>query len=315
MDMAADQAIRAAAFAFLDAHRSRYGDAVPWSTLQQGFTFDGRRVPLIAQQGIFKPAVLDLPLSIRTTAPEEGKPLPYEDGMGPDGLLRYRYRGTDPGHYQNVWLRSAMQKHAALVYLFGIIEGQYLPVYPVYIVGDEPRELAFRVAVDDRRLALRAVPAAANTLAEPSIADARESELQRNYATRVTMQRLHQETFRQRVLRAYREQCAICRLKHTELLDAAHILPDGHARGEPIVANGLALCRLHHAAFDRYVIGIRPDLVIEVRSDVLQEKDGPMLRYGLQAISGQRLLVPRAAHQQPREEFLEERYALFRKTA
>src|SRR5271166_4423007 len=104
MDLAADQAIRAAAFAFLDEQRGRHGDALPWSTLLKGFTFDGRRVPLIAQQGIFKPAVLDLPLSIRTTAPEEGKPLPYEDGIGPDGLLRYRYRGTDPGHYQNVWL-------------------------------------------------------------------------------------------------------------------------------------------------------------------------------------------------------------------
>jgi putative restriction endonuclease len=65
----------------------------------------------------------------------------------------------------------------------------------------------------------------------------------------------------------------------------------------------------------RYVIGIRPDLVIDVRSDVLEEKDGPMLRYGLQAISGQRILVPGAARERPREEFLEERFALFRKMA
>jgi putative restriction endonuclease len=112
MDRAADQAIRVAAFAFLDEQRSRHGDALPWSTLLKGLTFDGRRVPLISQQGIFKPAILDLPLSIRTTAPEEGKPPPYEDGMGPDGLLRYRYRGTDPGHYQNEWLRRAMQEQA-----------------------------------------------------------------------------------------------------------------------------------------------------------------------------------------------------------
>ncbi|MGH7436486.1 MAG: HNH endonuclease, partial [Polyangiaceae bacterium] len=93
------------------------------------------------------------------------------------------------------------------------------------------------------------------------------------------------------------------------------ILPDGHPLGNPIVPNGLALCRLHHAAFDRYVIGIRPDLIIEVRADILEERDGPMLRYGLQEISGQRLLVPGAARERPRAEFLEERYALFRKTA
>jgi hypothetical protein len=73
MESAADQAIRAAAFAFLDGLRGRLGDALPWAALLQGFTFHGRRVPLISQQGIFKPAVFDLPLNIRTTAPEEGK--------------------------------------------------------------------------------------------------------------------------------------------------------------------------------------------------------------------------------------------------
>jgi len=314
MDLAADHTIRMAAFAFLDAQRARHGDALPWSTLLQGFTFDGRRVPLISQQGIFKPAVIDLPLSIRTTPPEEGKPPPYEDGMGADGLLRYRYRGTDAAHYQNVWLRRAMQQRAPLVYLFGVIEGQYLPVYPVYVVGDDAPALAFRVAIDDRASLAQRVHAA-NTLAEMTAAKQHELELKRNYVTRVTLQRLHQETFRQRVLRAYRARCAICRLRHAELLEAAHILPDGHPRGEPIVPNGLALCRLHHAAFDRYVIGIRPDLVIEVRADVLEEHDGPMLRYGLQEISGQRLLVPGAARERPREEFLEERYALFRTNA
>jgi putative restriction endonuclease len=315
MELDADRAIRASAFSFLDDQRARHGDAVPWSVLHAGFTFSGRRVPLIAQQGIFKPAVLDLPLTIRTTAPEEGKAPPYEDGMGPDGLLRYRYRGTDPAHYQNVWLRRAMQLHVPLVYLFGVVEGQYLPAYPVYIVRDDPRLLTFHVAVDDRALAARDVAASASSLAESPPYEEHEQELRRNYVTRVTLHRLHQETFRQRVLRAYRARCAICRLKHTELLEAAHILPDGHPRGEPIVPNGLALCRLHHAAFDRYIIGIRADLVIEVRRDVLEEHDGPMLRFGLQEIDGQRLLIPNAARQRPREEFLDERYALFKKTA
>ena len=70
---------------------------------------------------------------------------------------------------------------------------------------------------------------------------------------------------------------------------------------------------MHHAAFDRYVIGIRPDVVIEVRSHVIKERDGPMLLHGLKAISGQRLLVPGAVGQRRRAKFLEERYALFRK--
>jgi hypothetical protein len=29
--------------------------------------------------------------------------------------------------------------------------------------------------------------------------------------------------------------------------------------------NGLSLCKIHHAAFDRGIIGIRPNYVIEIR--------------------------------------------------
>ena len=177
-----DAAIRLAAFTFLDAQRARHGDAVPWSVLHQGFTYDGRRVPLVSQQGIFKPAVLDLPLSIRTTAPQEGKPPPYEDGMGPDGLLGYRYRGTDPAHYQNIWMRSAMQQHVPLVYLYGVIEGQYVPAYPVFIVDDDPKTLTFRVAVEDRTLRLSDELTTASSLAETP----REQEVRRAYATRLS---------------------------------------------------------------------------------------------------------------------------------
>jgi hypothetical protein len=82
MDLDADCVIRAAAFTFPDERRAGHDDALPWSALHAGFILAGARVPLIAQQGIFKLAILDLPLSNRTAAPEEGKP-PCEDGMGP----------------------------------------------------------------------------------------------------------------------------------------------------------------------------------------------------------------------------------------
>jgi putative restriction endonuclease len=121
--------------------------------------------------------------------------------------------------------------------------------------------------------------------------------------------------FRERVLRAYRERCAICRLRHEQLLDAAHILPDTHPKGEPVVPNGLALCKLHHAAFDRNFLGIRPDLVVMVRPDLLKEPDGPMLRHGLQEFHEARIQVPGQRALQPNREFLEERYAMFKGAA
>jgi putative restriction endonuclease len=118
-----DTFVRAAAFAFLDEQTTLHGDVLPWSTLVAGFTLDGQRIPLVSQPGIFKPAVLaDIPLTIRTTPEDPRKPRPYDDGMGSDGFLFYKYRGTDPQHRDNVGLRLAMQRQVPLIYLFGVAE-------------------------------------------------------------------------------------------------------------------------------------------------------------------------------------------------
>jgi putative restriction endonuclease len=303
-DVSLDQAVRLAAFSFLREATERLGDVLPWSMLTAGFLFEGERVCLIGQHGIWKPRILPrMPLSITTAPVSPGRKAPYDDRLDSEGLLSYHYRGTNPDHHDNVGLRMAMASRVPLIYMFGVVEGFYMPAWPVYIVGERLSEMAFRVAVDTRLVATREMPA------EPAdIADGR-----RSYVTRVTLQRLHQATFRERVLRAYRGHCAICRLRHVELLDAAHILPDGHPRGEAVIPNGLALCKLHHAAFDRQILGIRPDLIIEIRRDILLEEDGPMLKYGLQQLEGIPLaIVPRAATQKPGREFLEERYELFR---
>ena len=124
--------------------------------------------------------------------------------------------------------------------------------------------------------------------------------------------RLHQRRFRELVVSAYRVSCAMCRLHHGELLDAAHILPDRDERGRPEVPNGLCLCKIHHAAYDADIVGVDPDYRVHVRRDVLEEHDGPMLQHGLQAMEGVRILVPRAGVQRPRQEYLEERFGRFR---
>ncbi len=58
--------------------------------------------------------------------------------------------------------------------------------------------------------------------------------------------------------------------------------------------------------------GVRPDLVVEIRQDVLREIDGPMLRHGLQEMNGSRVSVPSSRHSRPDKQRLEERYAEFR---
>jgi len=301
-----DTRVRTQAFQLLAEQTRLHGEVVPRDLLERGFDFEGRRVPLIGPQGIFKPALLaEMPISITTIPVKEGEARPYDDGVGTDGFLRYRYRGTDPGHRDNQGLRLAMGRGVPLIYLYGVTPGRYMPVWPVYIVRDHPAELSFSVAVDAPYM-----PVLSNFKQDPNSLEAR-----RAYVTVLTQRRLHQQGFRERVLRAYQEQCAICHLRHDELLDAAHILPDGHPRGEPIVPNGLALCALHHAAFDRHILGIRPDFVVEVRVDILREEDGPMLQHGLQGFQGKTILRPRSRPLWPRSDFLAERYEEFRRAS
>jgi putative restriction endonuclease len=91
--------------------------------------------------------------------------------------------------------------------------------------------------------------------------------------------------FRVEILRIYDHRCAICgydaRLGTTDLgLDAAHI--KWHAAGGPdTVDNGMALCSLHHLAFDRGALSLNDELHILISKDVHGQNhiDQLLLRY------------------------------------
>ncbi|HET7704301.1 MAG TPA: HNH endonuclease, partial [Candidatus Limnocylindrales bacterium] len=83
----------------------------------------------------------------------------------------------------------------------------------------------------------------------------------------------------------------------------------------PVVSNGVALCKLHHAAFDRFFFAIRPDYRVEVRPSILAESDGPMLVVGLQQIHERRILLPRRLADLPDQERLARRYAEFQRAS
>lgn len=302
-DATRDARIRAAAFAWLGDQIALHGDVLPRPVLAEGFQFNGTRVPLLGPQGIFKPQVMsEVPLSI-TTAPHG----PYDDSFGPDELLRYRYRGTDPNHFDNRGLRFAMERRLPLVYIHGVVPGKYLVTWPVFVVEDDPDNLTFSVAVDDaQHLGL-----SDNTALQLGVREEADAA-RRSYITAAVRVRLHQRAFRERVLEAYRRQCAFCRLRHEELLDAAHIIPDAEPGGEPVVQNGLSLCTLHHAAFDRYFIGLRPDFTIEVREDLRRERDGPTLLHAIQGLHDSQIVLPRRTEYRPARDLLEVRYRRFR---
>lgn len=262
--------------------------------------FGGRRFPIWNyQKGIFKPAVFGAEgaaLSIQTSI---GSPYADVHDAGA-GEIAYKYRGTDPNHPDNVALRRAMLDHQPLIYLIAVDPGFYDAILPVYVTGDNPATLHFTMTVDQAAMAF------------DSAADPVRTALRREYTTRTVLQRLHQQRFRRMVLAAYSDRCCICRLGHLELLDAAHVLPDRHPMGEPIITNGLGLCKIHHSAFDANIIGMDPKARVHVRDDILREKDSPMLRYGLQEMAGAKLTLPRKVNLRPNPDFLAERFELFR---
>lgn len=253
--------------------------------------------------GIWKPRQADAALTIVTAPPKPGKKPPYDDQVASDaGWFLYRYQGTDPTYWTNVAVRRAMEERRPIIYLYGIAPNLYEAIFPCYVVDDQPEELGFQVVVD-----------AAGARVGPEISDRLElSAPRREYATAAVKIRLHQRRFRELVLSAYRIRCALCRLRRPELLDAAHILEDRDERGRPEVPNGLSLCKIHHAAYDRDILGVSPDYLVHVRRDVLEEHDGPMLRHGLQEMEGQRILLPRSAALKPNRDYLKERYERFR---
>ncbi|WP_138758532.1 HNH endonuclease [Modestobacter altitudinis] len=293
-----DQQVRTAMFAHLERLTALHPEGVTSADLNT-FTVAGRALKLVVQPGIWKPAELNAALTIRTTYTAPNQLPPYQDDIAMGGLIKYAYRGTDPNHSDNRALRTAMQEQRPLAYFIGVAKSVYQAHFPVFIVGERPEQQAFLVAVDE-----------AQRLVDPELLEKLTPD-SRSYLERLTKIRLHQPVFRARVLQAYETQCAICRLKHADLLDAAHIVRDADEGGLPVVPNGLALCKIHHAAYDRNIIGVRPDLVIDVRRDILAEIDGPMLKHGIQEMAGVRITVPRQRAAQPNRENLDQRYRQF----
>jgi len=296
-----DERFRAAAFAYLDRVVQRSDGLVTRSELES-FAFDGRLVRLIApRSGIWRPAGCPAAVSFFTRFTPISERPPYDDHVGEDGFPRYKWRGHDPDHADNVALRQATQLQKPLIWLRGIRPGLYQPEYPVWLAGEEPKQEQFVVALVDQ---LR-------DLWTPGLVDALPHNPVRLYAMREVKARLHQPLFRTEVLLAYDSQCALCRLRYRRLLDAAHIREDADG-GEPVVPNGVAMCAIHHRAFDADVLGVRPDYKIEIRSDVLREHDGPTLQHALQGLHGVLIELPKRTAQRPNPDLLEERYERFR---
>jgi putative restriction endonuclease len=293
-----DDALRASCFASLDVLCATHGEDVPYrGGLDAGFAFRGRRIPFLSPyKGIFRAAVQDGPaaLSINTSVAS-----PYDDEETADGFF-YAYREGSIDQPDNRALRAAYGQAAPLIYFIATQPGRYKPLYPAYVIADDP--VTRRVLVSPGRMVGPVDERNPVLLDDP---------LERQYAVRETRVRLHQARFRGRVLLAYSNRCTICRLKEARLLDAAHIVGDLDERGDPVVSNGLSLCSIHHRAFDQNLVGVSPSYTVHVSPRLLDDEDGPMLEL-LKAFHEKTIEIPSRRTWKPDRERLAERFDRFR---
>lgn len=242
------------------------------------FVYDGEIVRLIDPQGgIWNPGAswtaspaLSATLSINTTLSGI-----YDDQEVADGLWRYDYQsGGVEG--KNTKLRKSWELQLPIIWFRQQEIGRRYVPYLVYVVDDFP-ELGYCLISPDLSL---------------SLAIKTGDEIQKRYALREMKQRLHQPAFRAKVLSAYGVRCAVCNLQMGALLEGAHITPDSDPNSSTKVNNGISLCKIHHSAYDATLLGIDTDFSIHIRADVMQESDGPMLKYGLQEMHGKDLILP-----------------------
>ena len=292
-----DDDVRSSCFASLDVLCARFGEELPYpGGLRLGFAFRGTRVPFLStQKGIFRAAVQRGPaaLSIQTSWKS-----PYGDAETEAGYL-YAYRAGWVDQPDNRALRAAFTLQVPIIHFVATRPNFYKPIYPCFVTADDPvgREVLVSPGkmvgpLDER---------------EPVSVD---DPIEREYVFRETRVRVHQARFRARVVPAYGERCAICRLKESRLLDAAHIVGDLEEQGEPVVSNGLSLCSIHHRAFDHDLVGITPDYEVRVAQRLLEEEDGPMLEL-LKGFHRESIVVPTRVALRPDKQRLEQRYARF----
>jgi putative restriction endonuclease len=285
-----DHELRVAAHQRARELGQRYDDLVPVAALKQGFPFRGERISFGSfQKGIHRLRQMVGPaaLTLMTAARVPGKRAPYEDELDVEQrAILYHYRAGPVDQPDNRALRAAFADQVPLIYFHGVAPGQYMVVQPVFVTADDAaaRVVLLEVGLPVADLQGDGIVSAPNV---------------RAYALREVRQRLHQQRFRRDVLHAYRHRCAICALRERELVQAAHIVEDADEHGVAAIVNGLALCAIHHLAYDRNLMGIDPEGVVHIARRLRDETDGPMLREGLQGFHGGVIVRPRRAEDQP----------------
>jgi len=269
--MLSESRLRLDAIHFVRALRERWV-AVPAAELRRF------RMHVKGQSGIFKPAELSDPLSITTTiASKYTRDTIEGSGVYYDFVPRSR-------EHENDGLKRCAEAALPLIYFLQTKArpAEHVVFAPVYVIGWDDERRRFLVDLSEQHPDELPRPTAIKQLHLPQIRTPESPgeirELTKSYATTTVQRRLQQARFRDAVLRAWRERCAVCELRIRPLLDAAVL--DGD--------RGIALCATHHRAFDIGVLTIDADFVVHVDVKAAGEGERAMLL----AYEGKKLTMP-----------------------
>ncbi len=259
--------------------RDVWADAIPEGELAKGFLYEGHVVLLKGPQGIFKPRQLtDGPLTLMSTLGSH-----YEDELfDRANTLRYDYAPPSREH-ENDGLKNVMAAGKPVILLKQVKakpRPEYMVVAPLYVDGFDDARRQFALST---REVLEAETQAPGALVV--------REIQKAYGETTVRTRLHQAYFRRDVLSVYRSRCCVCELRVRPLLQGAHIVPDAVAEGIAAVQNGLSLCSLHHAAYDRNILRVKTDYTIAVEHEWIETGDN-FARASLSEFDGRTIRLP-----------------------
>lgn len=294
-----DIQIRNAAFLELKKRVDIHGQPLPWSEIVRTFRIGDEEVYIANRaRGIFRPRQMKKGvLSVKSTLPRAGRFRRYVDDRRDEALF-YSLQGSDPTSHDNQYLKEAYEEQTPFIYFHGVAPGSYEALWPAYITKWNPEKLRVEIQLgtiwgsSEKQIGIR--------------------EEERRYRTQIAKQRIHQSSFREMVLSAYDNCCALTRLPVKKLLDAAHIYPDGHLLGRAKVTNGIAMSTLHHVAYDSNLLGIDPNGKITISERLSEIKDGPLLEFGLKDLHNSRIAFPKNSELRPDKDALAYRFEEFK---
>ncbi len=93
---------------------------------------------------------------------------------------------------------------------------------------------------------------------------------ERKEVLRIIKQKVRDADFRDRIMTAYKSTCAMCSIQ-LKLIDAAHIVPVDSPKSTDKTNNGVALCVLHHRAFDNGLVSFDSNYRIDINQSNLEK--------------------------------------------